>query len=159
LNFYGRFALENHGIDVDALGTGLRSLLESPVCKALYEICRRIQAERARDASIRTESDHRDYASPKHHLSSRETAGDRLGTTKTALPKKKRLNTTMVTSDGAARKLEAYLETGINVTRFATRCNTTDRTLRTFRAGGNINRDLLSRVAREMGTTAEELLK
>jgi hypothetical protein len=65
----------------------------------------------------------------------------------------------MITSDRAARKLEEYLETGIKVTLFATRCNTTDRTLRTFRKYGHINRDLLARIAREMGTTVEDLLK
>jgi hypothetical protein len=65
-----------------------------------------------------------------------------------------------VNSPLAARKMEAYLESkAIGLTEFATRVGTTDRTLRAFRRTGRVRRDIFESIAKQMGTTKEELLK
>jgi hypothetical protein len=65
-----------------------------------------------------------------------------------------------VTSPSAARKMEAYLQAkGIGLTDFATSAGTTDRTLRSFRKTGKVRRDIFDSIAKQMGTTKEELLK
>jgi hypothetical protein len=69
------------------------------------------------------------------------------------------LNAT-VTSERAARRLEAYLrKEGIGATDFANQCGTTDRTLREFRRTGKVRRDIFNAIAEAMGTTREALLK
>lgn len=56
-------------------------------------------------------------------------------------PEKKRFSGT-ITSPSAARKLEAFIESkGIGFTEFATRANTTDRTIREFRKTGKVQLD------------------
>ncbi len=60
----------------------------------------------------------------------------------------------------AARRVEEYLQSkSIYQSEFATQIGTTDRTLRRFRATGEINRNLLDKIASAMGTTREELIK
>lgn len=69
-----------------------------------------------------------------------------------------RLNST-VTSEFAARRMEAYLRsTGIGQTEFATKVNTTDRTLRNFRKTGRVRRDIFDAIATAMGTTRQALI-
>jgi DNA-binding Xre family transcriptional regulator len=87
-------------------------------------------------------------------------------TTKTApiadtskLAKRKRLSNT-VTSEIAARKLEAFLEASpVEKTDFAGSVGITPRTLLRFRRTGKIKRATLHDIAKAMGTTIEDLLK
>lgn len=75
------------------------------------------------------------------------------------VPKPKRLPRT-VTNMAAARRLEAHLQrSGISATAFASSIQVTDRTLRTFRRTGKIDKGTLARIATEMNITREELLK
>lgn len=64
-----------------------------------------------------------------------------------------------VTSLVAAKKLEDYLKAkGMGLTEFATRAQTTDRTLRAFRKTGKVRRDIFENIAQVMGVTKDELL-
>ncbi len=79
--------------------------------------------------------------------------------TDTSQSKQKRFPAT-ITSPRAARRLEAFLESkGIGQTAFAIQANTSDRTLRRFRKTGTLRRDIFERVAKEMSSTIEELMK
>jgi hypothetical protein len=72
--------------------------------------------------------------------------------------KMKRLKST-ITSPAAVKKLDAYLEAkGIGLTDFASRAQTTDRTLRSFRKTGKVRRDIFTSIAKAMGMTKDELL-
>ena len=72
---------------------------------------------------------------------------------------KKRLPAT-ITSQLAAARLDAYLrKNNIGQAEFATRAQTTERTLRSFRKNGKLRRDLFDNVAKQMGLTRDELLK
>jgi hypothetical protein len=67
---------------------------------------------------------------------------------------------TTVFSPAAARRMEAYMEShGYGQTAFATKVDATDRTLRSFRRTGKVRRDIFHAIAREMGTTPDQLLK
>jgi hypothetical protein len=60
----------------------------------------------------------------------------------------------------AVTKLERFLATnGVGLTDFATRAQTTDRTLRRFRRTGKVRRDIFENIARAMGITKEDLMK
>jgi len=65
-----------------------------------------------------------------------------------------------IKSLSAAKKVEEYLHgKQIGLTEFANRINVTDRTLRSFRKSGRIRRDSFAAIAKEMGTTPDELMK
>ena len=56
--------------------------------------------------------------------------------------------------------MEKYLrDNGIGLTDFASRAQTTDRTLRSFRKTGKVRRDIFEGIAKAMGTTKADLLK
>jgi len=75
------------------------------------------------------------------------------------VPKVKTMPST-IASPKAARKLEDYLNAkGIGLTDFASRAQTTDRTLRSFRKTGKVRRNIFASIAKAMGTTTEDLLK
>ncbi|HMD97706.1 MAG TPA: hypothetical protein VKM93_10315 [Terriglobia bacterium] len=74
-------------------------------------------------------------------------------------PEPERLKAT-ITSPAAARRMEKYLrDNGIGLTDFASRAQTTDRTLRSFRKTGKVRRDIFEGIAKAMGTTKADLLK
>jgi hypothetical protein len=79
---------------------------------------------------------------------------------KPTVPTEKQRLSATVTCPAAARKLESYLRANaIGLTEFATKAQTTDRTLRTFRRTGNVRRDIFDNIAKAMGLTKEKLLK
>ena len=89
-----------------------------------------------------------------------EQAGGTLPKAQEATPARHRRLPATVTSSLAARRMEAYLEsTGKGQTEFAGAAQTTDRTLRSFRATGRVRRDIFDAIAKAMGTTREALLK
>jgi hypothetical protein len=60
----------------------------------------------------------------------------------------------------AARRMEEYIQLkGMGLTEFAQCIGTTNRTLRSFRETGKIRRDYFKKIANEMGTSPEALLK
>lgn len=64
-----------------------------------------------------------------------------------------------ITSPIAARRMEAHItNAGLGQTEFATKARITDRTLRTFRRTGKVDRQTLDQIAAAMGTTRELLL-
>ncbi len=77
-------------------------------------------------------------------------------------PKSKRKPTripTTVDNLAAALRMEAFIAASpLTQTQFAIQAETTDRTLRSFRATGKIRGDIFTRIAREMGLTREELI-
>jgi hypothetical protein len=80
------------------------------------------------------------------------------GTTESAPAQNRRLPST-VTSEIAARRMEAYMTSNaIGQTEFAGSVGTTDRTLRAFRKTGKVRRNIFDAIARAMGTTREALL-
>jgi hypothetical protein len=82
-----------------------------------------------------------------------------ISSPKTTPTPKKRLHSTIVSQD-AARRMENFLESaGVGQTEFAVLVNTTDRTLRNFRATGKVRRDIFDAIAKAMGTTREQLLR
>jgi hypothetical protein len=65
----------------------------------------------------------------------------------------------MANSPIAAKKMEVYLDAkSIGLTDFAASVGTTDRTLRSFRKTGKVRRDIFESIAKQMGTTKEDLL-
>jgi hypothetical protein len=62
-------------------------------------------------------------------------------------------------SPRAVARLEKYLQDhGLGAAEFATRAQTTDRTLRSFRSTGKVRRYIFDNIARAMGTTRDDLL-
>jgi len=71
-----------------------------------------------------------------------------------------RRSTSMVTSEPAVRRIDAYLQQkAISLPELACRCGASERTLRNFRNTKKVRRDIFHAIAKEMGTTAEDLLK
>jgi hypothetical protein len=73
--------------------------------------------------------------------------------------KQKRAAST-ITSFAAAKKMQAYIDAnGLGQTAFATIADTTDRTIRSFRATGKVRKDVFSGIAKAMGLTVAQLLE
>jgi hypothetical protein len=73
-------------------------------------------------------------------------------------PNRKRWSA-MIDSPSAVRKVEAFVrKKGLGWTEFASRVQTTDRTLRNFRKTNQLSRSILTTIAEEMGTTLEDLM-
>ena len=67
--------------------------------------------------------------------------------------------TSTILNPRAARRLEKYLlDHGLEVTEFAIKAQTTDRTIRNFRKTGKVRRSILAGIAKAMGLTTEQLL-
>ena len=65
-----------------------------------------------------------------------------------------------IESISAVRRMDMYLESsGMGLTEFATRIQTTDRTLRNFRKTGKCRRGMFDAIAKQLGTNREGLLK
>jgi hypothetical protein len=66
----------------------------------------------------------------------------------------------IVSNRDSARRMERYIKDhGMTLTEFATKAQTTDRTLRSFRNTGKIRKNIFGEIAKTMGMTKEELLK
>jgi plasmid maintenance system antidote protein VapI len=65
-----------------------------------------------------------------------------------------------VRSRAAVRRIEEFMaKNGYTQTDFATRANTTDRTIRKIRKTADIKRAMVDQFAKALGITGEELLK
>jgi hypothetical protein len=64
-----------------------------------------------------------------------------------------------VSSFAAAKRMQDYMDAqGLGQTAFAIMAETTDRTIRSFKAKGKVRKDVFGRIARAMGLTTAELL-